>query len=129
MPKLLMRGPRRFNRVGTRPSRLRPKRSTTATCTTSPAARRVSAPATSTSTSSRWRSRRTTMADKRFMKAADDDMQPHFEDIQAHYDLSNDFFGLFQDPTRKYSCAYFTGPDVTLEEAQLAGVVWNLDKL
>ena len=38
------------------------------------------------------------------------DMRPHFEDIQAHYDLSDDFFGVFQDPTRKYSCAYFTGP-------------------
>ena len=31
-----------------------------------------------------------------------DDMRPNFEDIQAHYDLSDDFFGLFQDPTRKY---------------------------
>ena len=30
------------------------------------------------------------------------------EDIQAHYDLSDDFFGLFQDPTRTYSSAYFT---------------------
>ena len=38
------------------------------------------------------------------------DMRPHFEDIQAHYDLSDDFFGVFQDPTRKYSCAFFTGP-------------------
>ncbi|HZQ31115.1 MAG TPA: cyclopropane mycolic acid synthase family methyltransferase [Mycobacterium sp.] len=56
-------------------------------------------------------------------------MKPHFEDIQAHYDLSNDFFGLFQDPTRKYSCAYFTGPNVTLEEAQIADVDLNLDKL
>ncbi len=27
------------------------------------------------------------------------DMRPHFEDIQAHYDLSDDFFGVFQDPT------------------------------
>ncbi len=57
------------------------------------------------------------------------DMRPHFEDIQAHYDLSDDFFGLFQDPTRKYSCAYFTGPNVTLEEAQIADVDLNLDKL
>ena len=57
------------------------------------------------------------------------EMRPHFEDIQAHYDLSDDFFGLFQDPTRKYSCAYFTGPDVTLEEAQIANVDLNLDKL
>ena len=39
------------------------------------------------------------------------DLPPHFEDIQAHYDLSDDFFGVFQDPTRKYSCAYFTGPE------------------
>src|SRR6202043_3870669 len=51
------------------------------------------------------------------------------EDIQAHYDLSDDFFGVFQDPPRKYSCAYFTGPDVTLSEAQVADVDLNLDKL
>ena len=57
------------------------------------------------------------------------DMRPHFEDIQAHYDLSDDFFGLFQDPTRKYSSAYFTGPNVTLSEAQIADVDLNLDKL
>ena len=57
------------------------------------------------------------------------DLRPHFEDIQAHYDLSDDFFGLFQDPTRKYSCAYFTGPDVTLSEAQIADVDLNLDRL
>ena len=40
-----------------------------------------------------------------------------FEDIQAHYDVSDDFFALFQDPTRTYSCAYFEPPDLTLEEA------------
>jgi cyclopropane-fatty-acyl-phospholipid synthase len=57
------------------------------------------------------------------------DMRPHFEDIQAHYDLSDDFFGVFQDPTRKYSCAYFTGPDVTLSEAQIANVDQHLEKL
>lgn len=57
------------------------------------------------------------------------DMRPHFEDIQAHYDLSDDFFGLFQDPTRKYSSAYFTGPNVTLSEAQIADVDLHLDSL
>ena len=61
--------------------------------------------------------------------ARTDDMRPHFEDIQAHYDLSDDFFGLFQDPTRKYSCAYFTGPNVTLSEAQTANVDLNLEQL
>jgi cyclopropane-fatty-acyl-phospholipid synthase len=57
------------------------------------------------------------------------DMTPHFEDIQAHYDLSDDFFGVFQDPTRKYSCAYFTGPNVSLSEAQIANVDQHLDQL
>ena len=57
------------------------------------------------------------------------DMRPNFENIQAHYDLSDEFFGLFQDPTRKYSCAYFNGPNVTLSEAQIANVDLNLDKL
>lgn len=56
-------------------------------------------------------------------------MRPHFEDIQAHYDLSDDFFGLFQDPTRTYSCAYFEEPGSSLEEAQLAKIDLNLDKL
>ena len=57
------------------------------------------------------------------------DLEPHFEDIQAHYDLSDDFFGVFQDPTRKYSCAYFTGPNVTLSEAQIANVDQHLERL
>ena len=29
-------------------------------------------------------------------------LRPQFEDVQAHYDLSDDFFGLFQDPSRTY---------------------------
>src|SRR6201989_3080001 len=66
------------------------------------------------------------MADK---PSGTTEMRPHFEDIQAHYDLSDDFFGVFQDPTRKYSCAYFTGPDVTLSEAQIANVDQHLDSL
>src|SRR6202000_807611 len=51
------------------------------------------------------------------------------EDIQAHYDLSDDFFGLFQDPTRTYSSAYFTRDDQSLEEAQISKVDLNLDQL
>jgi cyclopropane-fatty-acyl-phospholipid synthase len=51
------------------------------------------------------------------------------EDIQAHYDLSDDFFALFQDPTRTYSCAYFERDDMTLAEAQIAKIDLNLDKL
>ncbi|CAM2988251.1 SAM-dependent methyltransferase [Mycobacterium intermedium] len=52
-----------------------------------------------------------------------------FRDIQAHYDVSDEFFGLFQDATRTYSCAYFEPPDISLEEAQIAKVDLNLDQL
>ena len=52
-----------------------------------------------------------------------------FEDIQSHYDVSDEFFALFQDPTRTYSCAYFEPPEISLEEAQIAKVDLNLDKL
>jgi cyclopropane-fatty-acyl-phospholipid synthase len=38
--------------------------------------------------------------------------------IQAHYDLGNDFFRRFLDPTMMYSSALFASPDQSLEEAQ-----------
>lgn len=56
-------------------------------------------------------------------------LKPHFEDVQAHYDLSDDFFRLFQDPTQTYSCAYFERDDMTLEEAQIAKIDLSLGKL
>jgi cyclopropane-fatty-acyl-phospholipid synthase len=56
-------------------------------------------------------------------------LRPAYEDVQAHYDISNDFFGLFQDPTRTYSCAYFERDDMTLEEAQIAKIDLALGKL
>jgi cyclopropane-fatty-acyl-phospholipid synthase len=56
-------------------------------------------------------------------------LKPHFEDVQAHYDLSDEFFALFLDPTRTYSCAYFEREDMSLEEAQLAKVDLSLGKL
>ncbi len=40
--------------------------------------------------------------------------------IAAHYDLGNDFFRLFLDPTLMYSSAIFENAGMTLEEAQLA---------
>lgn len=42
------------------------------------------------------------------------------KNISAHYDLSNDFFALFLDPTMTYSSAYFKEENMTLEQAQLA---------
>jgi cyclopropane-fatty-acyl-phospholipid synthase len=56
-------------------------------------------------------------------------LPPHFEDVQAHYDLSDDFFRLFLDPTRTYSCAYFERDDMTLEQAQIAKIDLALGKL
>jgi len=56
-------------------------------------------------------------------------LRPHFEDVQHHYDLSDDFFALFLDPTRTYSCAYFERADLTLEQAQIAKIDLALDKL
>ena len=53
----------------------------------------------------------------------------NLEDVQAHYDLSDEFFTLFQDPTRTYSCAYFERDDMTLEEAQIAKIDLALGKL
>lgn len=38
--------------------------------------------------------------------------------ILAHYDLGNDFYGLWLDPTLTYSSAVFPRPEATLQEAQ-----------
>lgn len=56
-------------------------------------------------------------------------LEPHFDDVQHHYDLSDDFYRLFLDPTQTYSCAYFERDDMTLEEAQLAKIDLALGKL
>jgi cyclopropane-fatty-acyl-phospholipid synthase len=39
--------------------------------------------------------------------------------IVAHYDVGNEFFGLFLDPTMTYSCAIFENGATTLELAQV----------
>ena len=40
--------------------------------------------------------------------------------MQFHYDLSNAFYALFLGPTMAYTCAYWEGPETTLDEAQAA---------
>ncbi|MFC7960718.1 cyclopropane mycolic acid synthase family methyltransferase [Rhodococcoides kroppenstedtii] len=57
------------------------------------------------------------------------DLKPFYKNVQSHYDLSDDFFALFLDPTWTYSCAYFERDDMTLEEAQLAKIDVALGKL
>ena len=47
--------------------------------------------------------------------------------VQHHYDLGNDFFALWLDPTRTYSCALWQG-DEDLQQAQLNKIDWILDR-
>ena len=54
--------------------------------------------------------------------------RPFYKQVQAHYDLSNDFFALFLDSSMTYSCAYFARPEMSLHEAQLAKIDLSLGK-
>ncbi len=40
--------------------------------------------------------------------------------IEAHYDLGNDFFEAFLDPTMTYSCGIFETPSTAMEQASIA---------
>ncbi|MEU2030811.1 cyclopropane mycolic acid synthase family methyltransferase [Nocardia amamiensis] len=55
-------------------------------------------------------------------------LAPFYANVQSHYDLSDDFFALFLDPSRTYSCAYFERADMTLEQAQQAKIDLALGK-
>ena len=35
--------------------------------------------------------------------ADEGDLKPHFDDIQAHYDISDEFYRLFLDPSQTYA--------------------------
>lgn len=41
------------------------------------------------------------------------------KNIQHHYDLTDELYVLFLDKDQQYSCAYFTSPDKSLEDAQI----------
>ncbi|CAM5197689.1 Cyclopropane-fatty-acyl-phospholipid synthase OS=Castellaniella defragrans OX=75697 GN=HNR28_003102 PE=3 SV=1 [Castellaniella defragrans] len=47
-------------------------------------------------------------------------MERDAKQIEFHYDLSDDFYALWLDPRRVYSCAYFKEPDYTVAQAQEA---------
>ncbi|MGH6693901.1 class I SAM-dependent methyltransferase [Sphingopyxis sp.] len=40
--------------------------------------------------------------------------------VKHHYDIGNDLYRLFLDDDMQYSCAYWSRPDMTLDEAQAA---------
>lgn len=52
---------------------------------------------------------------RRFAPSRESDRQ----NIASHYDLGNDFFGLFLDSTMAYSSAVFPSPSSSLEEASV----------
>lgn len=45
-------------------------------------------------------------------------MERDARQIEFHYDLSDDFYALWLDPRRVYSCAYYKEPGYTLAQAQ-----------
>jgi cyclopropane-fatty-acyl-phospholipid synthase len=51
------------------------------------------------------------------------------KDIEAHYDLGNELFGLMLDDTMMYSSAIFEHPQMTLREASIAKLERICDKL
>jgi cyclopropane-fatty-acyl-phospholipid synthase len=51
------------------------------------------------------------------------------KNIAAHYDLGNDFYSAWLDPTMTYSSARFAQPSDTLEQAQLHKIQTLLDRL
>ncbi|MBK0391639.1 class I SAM-dependent methyltransferase [Ramlibacter algicola] len=44
--------------------------------------------------------------------------QKDAEQVQFHYDVSDDFYALWLDPHRVYSCAYYRDPGMSLAQAQ-----------
>lgn len=56
-------------------------------------------------------------------------MKNQKEEVCSHYNIGNDFYKLWLDPTLSYSCAYFENGNETLEEAQYKKVHHILNKL
>lgn len=51
------------------------------------------------------------------------------KEVASHYDIGNDFYGLWLDETMSYSCGYFKRNSDTLYEAQINKIHHILDKL
>ncbi|WP_327140148.1 cyclopropane mycolic acid synthase family methyltransferase [Nocardia sp. NBC_01327] len=57
------------------------------------------------------------------------DLAPFYRQVQSHYDVSDDFYALFLDPSMTYSCAYFPDATMSLQQAQVAKIDLALGKL
>ena len=73
-----------------------------------------------------------TIVDQRIPTSHENTLDGSRDNVRAHYDLSNDLFGSFLDPTMSYSAAWFhesesVGAAMGLEEAQLRKIDGVLD--
>ena len=65
--------------------------------------------------------------DKKLPRQQRNSVRGSRKNIEAHYDLSNDLFAEFLDPSMTYSSAWFAGPEQDLEAAQLRKIDAILD--
>lgn len=63
------------------------------------------------------------------MSKVESDLTPYYEESQGIYDVSDEFFALFLDPTMGYTCGYYERDDMNLEESQTAKFDLALGKL
>ena len=73
-------------------------------------------PGTPASSDTRW----WTQLMRRAKSAAAHSSERDAAQIQFHYDVSDDFYALWLDPRRVYSCAYYRDEAMTLAQAQEA---------
>ena len=59
---------------------------------------------------------------RRARSVASHTLQKDAEQIRFHYDVSDDFYALWLDPRRVYSCAYYRDAGMSLAEAQEAKI-------
>ena len=57
------------------------------------------------------------------------DQNKESSNIKKHYDLGNDFYKIWLDETKSYSCAYFKTPTDNLYQAQINKIEHTLKKL
>jgi cyclopropane-fatty-acyl-phospholipid synthase len=57
---------------------------------------------------------------RRARSIASHSLEKDAQQIQFHYDVSDDFYALWLDPRRVYSCAYYRETDMSLAQAQEA---------
>lgn len=69
----------------------------------------------------------TAQVNRLYHKARRNTLEKSKENIQEHYDLSNEFYGTFLDPTMTYSSALFESKEVSLEQAQINKIDRMLD--